>query len=71
MTGECQITLHNLGTEDYDEILALWERAGLSVRPEGRDAPECRSVRVWECRSVGVSERRGDTESQRNGIRIT
>ncbi|PKO21300.1 MAG: GNAT family N-acetyltransferase [Chloroflexi bacterium HGW-Chloroflexi-1] len=24
---------------DYDEILALWERAGLSVRPEGRDGP--------------------------------
>ena len=35
-----QITLHDLGTDDYDEILALWERAGLPVRPEGRDAPD-------------------------------
>ena len=34
-----KITLHDLGTDDYDEILALWERVGLSVRPEGRDAP--------------------------------
>ena len=32
-------TLHNLGADDYTEILALWQRAGLSVRPEGRDAP--------------------------------
>ena len=35
-----QITLHDLGTDEYDEILALWERAGLPVRPEGRDAPD-------------------------------
>jgi N-acetylglutamate synthase len=35
-----QITLHDLGTDAYDEILALWSRAGLSVRPEGRDAPD-------------------------------
>jgi GNAT superfamily N-acetyltransferase len=27
-----------LGVADYAEILALWERAGLSVRPTGRDA---------------------------------
>jgi GNAT superfamily N-acetyltransferase len=33
-----QITLHDLSIEDYDEILTLWEGAGLSVRPEGRDA---------------------------------
>jgi N-acetylglutamate synthase len=35
-----QITLHDLGTDEYDEILVLWERAGLTVRPEGRDAPD-------------------------------
>jgi N-acetylglutamate synthase len=29
-----------LGPEDYDEVLALWARAGLPARPEGRDAPE-------------------------------
>jgi ribosomal protein S18 acetylase RimI-like enzyme len=33
------MTVHDLGTEDYGEILALWARAGLPVRPEGRDAP--------------------------------
>ena len=33
------LTLHELGTGDYGEILALWGGAGLSVRPEGRDAP--------------------------------
>jgi len=31
--------LCDLTTGDYDEILALWQRAGLSVRPEGRDGP--------------------------------
>jgi GNAT superfamily N-acetyltransferase len=35
-----QITLHDLETDEYDEILALWERAGLPFHPEGRDAPE-------------------------------
>lgn len=28
-----------LEPEDYDEVLALWARAGLPARPEGRDAP--------------------------------
>ena len=40
MSDLYQITLHDLGTDEYDEILALWERAGLPVRPEGRDAPD-------------------------------
>ena len=40
MSDPNQITLHDLGTEEYDELLALWERAGLPVRPEGRDAPD-------------------------------
>jgi N-acetylglutamate synthase len=35
-----QTTLLDLGTDEYDELLALWERAGLPVRPEGRDAPD-------------------------------
>ncbi len=26
-----------LGAEDYDAILALWQAAGLSIRPNGRD----------------------------------
>lgn len=28
-----------LGPDEYDEVLALWARAGLPARPEGRDAP--------------------------------
>jgi len=35
-----QITLHDLGTDEYDEILLLWQRAGLPVHPQGRDAPD-------------------------------
>ncbi len=31
--------LCDLDVPDYDEILALWRRAGLPVRSEGRDAP--------------------------------
>jgi len=29
----------DLTSADYEEILALWRRAGLTVRPDGRDAP--------------------------------
>lgn len=29
-----------LGVEDYDAILALWQAAGLSIRPVGRDSRE-------------------------------
>jgi len=29
----------NLGVSDYPDILDLWQRAGLPVRGEGRDAP--------------------------------
>ncbi|MEJ5198560.1 MAG: GNAT family N-acetyltransferase [Anaerolineae bacterium] len=29
----------DLGVADYGEILELWQRAGLPVRAEGRDAP--------------------------------
>ncbi len=29
--------IRRLGTDDYDRIIELWEKAGLSHRPEGRD----------------------------------
>ena len=53
-----QITLHDLGIEDYDEILALWEVAGLPVRPEGRDAPDsfARQMAARRQRVVGLRE---------------
>ena len=40
MPDSNQITLHDLGTDEYDEILLLWQRAGLPVHPQGRDAPD-------------------------------
>jgi N-acetylglutamate synthase len=51
-----QMTLHDLGTGEYDEILALWERAGLPVRPEGRDAPDqfARQLTASQQRVVGL-----------------
>jgi ribosomal protein S18 acetylase RimI-like enzyme len=33
------VTIRRLGADDYDELLALWQRAGLhSLRPQGRDS---------------------------------
>ncbi|MHC4600481.1 MAG: GNAT family N-acetyltransferase [Planctomycetota bacterium] len=32
--------IRTMALDAYDDILALWERAGLSHRPEGRDAKE-------------------------------
>jgi ribosomal protein S18 acetylase RimI-like enzyme len=29
-----------LGAADYPRIMALWQRAGLSIRPQGRDSRE-------------------------------
>ncbi len=29
-----------LGADQYREVLNVWQRAGLHIRPEGRDAPE-------------------------------
>lgn len=39
-TDESEPTLCELTQAHYAEILELWQRAGLSVRPAGRDAPE-------------------------------
>ena len=35
-----QIVLVDLAAADYAAVIALWEAAGLHVRPAGRDAPE-------------------------------
>ena len=34
------LTLRHLTPDDHDVILALWQRAGLSRRPQGRDSRE-------------------------------
>ena len=36
---EENVTIRRLGADDYDELLALWQRSGLhSLRPQGRDS---------------------------------
>lgn len=46
----------NLDVADYDDILALWRRAGLPVRAEGRDAPAefGRQMAVGVQRVIGI-----------------
>lgn len=48
--------LCDLGVADYDDILALWARAGLSTRPAGRDAPDAfaRQVASGQQRVLGL-----------------
>lgn len=38
MNNSNALTEVSLQTEDYAEIMALWQRAGLHVRPSGRDS---------------------------------
>lgn len=38
MTAQRDITIRPIKPEDYDEICALWNAAGLGVRPNGRDS---------------------------------
>lgn len=40
MTNNEEITFRNLTIDDYDEIIDLWERAGLPYKPKGRDSRE-------------------------------
>lgn len=45
-----------LGPTDYAEMLALWTRAGLPVRPAGRDAPDAfaRQIASGQQRAIGL-----------------
>ncbi len=39
MHSKSGLHIRRLGLEDYDELLALWQRAGLhSLKPQGRDS---------------------------------
>jgi ribosomal protein S18 acetylase RimI-like enzyme len=51
-------TLCDLTVADYDAILALWRRAGLSVRGEGRDAPQAfaRQLASGSQRVIGLRD---------------
>jgi ribosomal protein S18 acetylase RimI-like enzyme len=48
----------SLQISDYDAILDLWQRAGLPVRAEGRDAPAefARQMRAGLQRVIGVRD---------------
>ena len=48
--------LCELGPADYAEILELWTRAGLPVRPAGRDAPDAfaRQLASGQQRAIGL-----------------
>ncbi len=45
-----------LDTSHYDEIMALWRRAGLHIRPEGRDSVEAftRQMRTGVQTPIGL-----------------
>ncbi len=50
------VTMQDLTQTHYHEILDLWRRAGLSVRPEGRDASEAfaRQLAGGQQRVIGL-----------------
>jgi N-acetylglutamate synthase len=56
MADSLHFALCDLGVEDYPEILALWQQAGLHVRPEGRDGPEAfaRQLALGYQRVIGL-----------------
>lgn len=58
MANELELILCDLTQADYPEILALWQRAGLSVRPSGRDAPEAfsRQLTGGQQRAIGLRD---------------
>ena len=56
-TSDAQILeVRVLGPGDYDEVLALWARAGLSTRPAGRDSAAAfrRQYESGVQRAVGI-----------------
>jgi GNAT superfamily N-acetyltransferase len=60
MTEAPLITPHDLGLDDHAAILALWQRAGLPVRPEGRDAPLAFARQMADGRQRVIGLRHGD-----------
>lgn len=40
LTGSDFLRLRTLGSEDYDAIIDVWSKAGLPIKPIGRDSPE-------------------------------
>lgn len=38
--------IRRLTTEDYDQIVELWQRAGLPYKPQGRDRKEAFEAQI-------------------------
>jgi len=51
----------DLTSADYADIMALWQRAGLSVRPEGRDGPAAFAQQMTSGLQRIVGRRAGPT----------
>jgi len=53
--------LCDLHAADYDDVLALWQRSGLPVRAEGRDAPAAFARQMASGLQRGIGLRADDT----------
>jgi N-acetylglutamate synthase len=61
------VTLCELNEDDYADILALWQRAGLPVRPEGRDSAAAFARQVAAPAEPAFSQRRQRVIGLRTG----
>jgi ribosomal protein S18 acetylase RimI-like enzyme len=59
-TEKLPVTMVDLGPDDYAAVLALWQRAGLPVRPDGRDSPGAFARQMASGRQRLIGLRDGD-----------
>ncbi len=57
--GSDFFALCEIGTNEYDDVLALWRRSGLPVRAEGRDAPDAFAHQIASGLQRVIGLRRG------------
>ena len=60
MSEKPPVTLIDLRLDDHAAILALWQRAGLPVRPDGRDSPDAFARQMASGRQRLIGLRHGD-----------
>ncbi len=53
-------TIVTLAAEDYDSVRALWEQAGLSIKPGGRDSRERFAAQLASGLQTVIGARAGD-----------
>ncbi len=56
-----QFEIRRLKISDYDELIALWQRSGLSYRPRGRDTRESISKEIQRSETAFFGMFDGDT----------